>query len=84
MAVDVVPEIESQTMTPEDAAIAGELLGAAEVVFGTLAAADRQVLEQTFAEEVGERLSVSGPTLRKRRERALHRLREAWRKVNGR
>jgi RNA polymerase sigma-70 factor (ECF subfamily) len=81
---EVAPEAASPGTTPEDAAIVGELLAAAETVFGTLSATDRDVIQQTFAEEVHERVSVSGPTLRKRRERALHRLRDAWRKAYGR
>jgi RNA polymerase sigma factor (sigma-70 family) len=84
IAIEVAPDVASQAMTPEDAAMVGELVGAAETVFGTLSAADREVIQLTFAEEVNERVSVSGPTLRKRRERALHRLRDAWRKVYGR
>jgi RNA polymerase sigma-70 factor (ECF subfamily) len=84
VAVDLVPDVASSDMTPEDAAIVGELLGVAERALGTLSAADREVVRQTFTEEVRERVSVTGATLRKRRERALHRLREAWRKVYGR
>ena len=84
VAVDALPEVASQALTPEDTAVVRDLLGATEVVFGTLSAADREVIEQTFTEEVSERLGGAGPTLRKRRERALHRLRDAWRKVYGR
>lgn len=84
VAMEAAANVASQATTPEDAAIVGELVGAAEIVFGTLSVADREVIEQTFAEEVSERASVSGPTLRKRRERALHRLRDAWRQVYGR
>ena len=82
--IEVAPEAASPGMTPEDTAIVAELLRAAEAVFGSLSATDRAVIEQTFAEEVHDRVSVSGPTLRKRRERALHRLRAAWRKAYGR
>ena len=82
--IEGAPEAESPGMTPEDAAIVTELLSAAESVYGTLSAVDRDVIQQTFAEEVHDRASVSGATLRKRRERALHRLRAAWRKAYGR
>jgi hypothetical protein len=53
-------------------------------LFETLSPADRETLEQTFTEEVEGRSGASGPTLRKRRERALRRLREAWRLLYGR
>jgi RNA polymerase sigma factor (sigma-70 family) len=84
VTLETADDVTSQGMTPEDAAIVTESVDAAEALLGTLSTVDRQVLRQTFADEVRERASTSGPTFRKRRERALHRLRDAWRKVYGR
>lgn len=83
VGIESVSEPASEARTPEDAAIVGELLAAAEETFGTLSDVDRAAIEQTFVEELSERDSLSGPTLRKRRQRALYRLRQAWRKVYG-
>ncbi len=57
-----------------------ELVRAALDVMGTLSETDREVLVSTFWEEAA---SVSGATLRKRRERALGRLRDAFRRLYG-
>lgn len=84
VGVDNLAEVPSPAMTPEDAAIHAQLVTDARALFATLSPTDRQALDETFAEEVEGRLSVSGPTLRKRRERALRRLREAWRLLYGR
>lgn len=47
---------------------------------GNLSALDRETLTATFWEEAA---TTSGATLRKRRERALDRLRESFRKLYG-
>jgi RNA polymerase sigma-70 factor (ECF subfamily) len=57
-----------------------ELVAAAVEVLGQLSDADREVLIGTFSDEA---MSVSGATLRKRRGRALRRLREAWKRLYG-
>lgn len=84
VGVDTLPDVPSSAMTPEDAAIHAQLVADARALFATLSPTDRESLEETFAEEVEGRISISGPTLRKRRERALRRLREAWRLLYGR
>lgn len=78
--------------TPEDAAperaegdieadvAERELIAAALTTMGTLSDADREVLVATYWEEGA---SVGGATLRKRRGRALTRLREAFRRLYG-
>lgn len=58
-----------------------ELVAAARQVLGTLSESDQQTLVASFNDE--NPTSISGATFRKRRERALARLREAWRKVYG-
>ena len=57
-----------------------ELVDAAVEAMGTLSDADRETLVATFWEEAA---SVQGPTLRKRRERAITRLRAAFRRLYG-
>lgn len=57
-----------------------ELTRAAVEALGELSARDREVLVATFWEETA---SVTGATLRKRRERALARLRDSFRRLYG-
>jgi RNA polymerase sigma-70 factor (ECF subfamily) len=57
-----------------------DLERAALDAMGTLSDQDRETLMSTFWEEAA---SVSGATLRKRRERALVRLRDAFRRLYG-
>jgi RNA polymerase sigma-70 factor, ECF subfamily len=62
----------------ERALVERDLANAALTALGGLSATDREVLVATFWEEAG-----SGPTFRKRRERALGRLRDAFRRLYG-
>jgi RNA polymerase sigma-70 factor (ECF subfamily) len=64
---------------PEDA-VERQLLEAAVTALGTLSDTDKETLLATFWEEAA---SVGGATLRKRRERALVRLRDAFRRLYG-
>src|SRR4051812_16458813 len=57
-----------------------ELMKAAVDALGELSDQDREALRASFWEEAP---SVSGATLRKRRERALKRLRDAFRRLYG-
>lgn len=57
-----------------------ELLAAAREALGTLSPADQETLIATYWETAS---GVSGATLRKRRERALTRLRDAFRRMYG-
>ncbi len=57
-----------------------QLVEAAVTALGTLSDLDREALLATFWEEAA---SVGGATLRKRRERALVRLRDAFRRLYG-
>jgi len=77
---------------PEDAAASSAIDGAEEDVvrrdltqaaldvLGQVSDADRETLVSTFWDEAA---SVSGATLRKRRERALDRFRNAFRRLYG-
>ncbi len=56
------------------------LVGAAKEALGTLSASDQEALISTYWETAS---GVSGATLRKRRERALTRLRDAFRRLYG-
>lgn len=64
--------------TPEERVIDADLEAALRDVLGTLAPMDRETLEPSMASE-----PVSATTLRKRRARALGRLRDAWRRIHG-
>jgi RNA polymerase sigma-70 factor (ECF subfamily) len=64
----------------EDELAERQLMRAAVDALGELSGQDRDVLVATYWEEAP---SVSGATLRKRRERALKRLRDAFRRLYG-
>lgn len=65
---------------PEEAYVQQDLIGAARAALGTLGEADREALVATYWEEAA---SVGGATLRKRRARALERLRTAFGRLYG-
>jgi RNA polymerase sigma-70 factor (ECF subfamily) len=66
---------------PETAAADRELIEAAQAVLGSLSQDDRATLSATFAEE--RPTGVSAAAFRKRRERAIARLKNAWRRIHG-
>jgi RNA polymerase sigma-70 factor (ECF subfamily) len=68
----------SDERDPERATIGKQLESAAREILGQLSEADRETL---LAGERGA--DVSASTFRKRRERAVARLRQAWRRVYG-
>ena len=72
-------EIASTSPSPEDAMITADILSAFDVVAGTLAPEDRAAL----GIDDGDGTSVAPATLRKRRQRALVRLRHAWSRLHG-
>ncbi|MFZ5890735.1 MAG: RNA polymerase sigma factor [Myxococcota bacterium] len=77
------PELADERSSEEDAEsrhAQNELVAAALDALGTLSDTDRETLLATFNDELA---SVSGATLRKRRERALTRLRTAFRRLYG-
>jgi RNA polymerase sigma factor (sigma-70 family) len=71
----------SPTADPEQTALEHELIETAREVLGTLSDDDRATLAATFDEERPS--GVSAATFRKRRERAMSRLKEAWRRIHG-
>ena len=74
---DNAPELGSGS---EDELTRRELVAAGIAALGELSPEDRDVLVATFWEEAA---SVSGATLRKRRERALKRLRDTFKRLYG-
>ncbi len=74
---DAIAALADARRNPEEHAIAVELERVAVAVLGTLAPADRQTLRVALFGE-GERAAAPA-TFRKRVERALGRLRAAWR-----
>jgi RNA polymerase sigma-70 factor, ECF subfamily len=65
---------------PEEEFVQRNLTAAAVAALGELSSADRETLIASFWDEAA---SVSGATLRKRRERALERLRNTFRRLYG-
>lgn len=64
----------------EEELVQRDLVAAALTALGELSEADREALLATFWDEAA---SVSGATLRKRRERALNRFRTTFRRLYG-
>lgn len=74
-------QIASTAGDPEEVTADRELIEAAQAVLGSLSDIDRETLTATFAgEHSGE---TAGATFRKRRERAIARLKAAWRRIHG-
>jgi RNA polymerase sigma-70 factor (ECF subfamily) len=71
---------EPMTQAAEEDLLSRNLTRAALDAMGQLSESDKETLVATFW---GESASASGATLRKRRERALDRLREAFRRIYG-
>jgi RNA polymerase sigma-70 factor (ECF subfamily) len=65
---------------PEEDFVQRNLAAAALAALGELSESDRETLMATFWDEAAQ---VSGATLRKRRERALDRLRKTFRRLYG-
>lgn len=74
-------DLEDRGAGPEDAAIESERRAAVEDALGALDPADAATLRAFVAEEPA---AVTGATFRKRVQRALARLRAAWRMSHGR
>jgi RNA polymerase sigma-70 factor, ECF subfamily len=80
--IDTLPDAASDD-SPEEVVLIQQLHIMADAVLGQLSVADREAIASAYADRAGLHLDVTGATLRKRRERALGRLRAAWRKLNG-
>lgn len=76
-------EASATGLSPEDAAIRAALIDGAREVLQRLSEADRETLELAFSDVPPKARPVSGATFRKRRQRALTRLRAAWRSLHG-
>jgi len=82
--IDAAANASAPGRTPEEAIIVGDLLDGVGIAFDQLSSVDREVLRLTFEQDIEAHTATSGPTLRKRRERAIGRLRETWRRLYGR
>jgi RNA polymerase sigma-70 factor, ECF subfamily len=71
---------EPATVFSEDEMAERDLAKAALDALGHLSEADQETLFSTFWEESG---AVGGASFRKRRERAIHRLRDAFKRIYG-
>ena len=65
--------------TPEECILHLDFLASLETILVELSPADRATLATAFEQESSE--SASGPSFRKRKQRALERLRQAWRRA---
>jgi RNA polymerase sigma-70 factor (ECF subfamily) len=70
----------SRERSPEEAVIEGQLKAAARSVLGQLSELDQETLCAAFEDE---RPEIAAATFRKRRERAMDRIRAAWRNLYG-
>jgi RNA polymerase sigma-70 factor (ECF subfamily) len=77
---DEPAEIVATTPSPEEAVITADILRAFDAVAGTLTAEDRAALG---IDDDATTNDVAPATLRKRRQRALVRLRHAWSRLHG-
>lgn len=75
----VLPERADQTASAPEMIEQRELIDAVMHVLGQASEADQQTVIDTYWERAG----VSGPTQRKRRQRAMERLRETFRRIYG-
>jgi RNA polymerase sigma factor (sigma-70 family) len=76
-------EMPTTAASPEEVVVTKDLVARAWATLAHLSEADREVLRATFAGDVEGPAEVSGAAMRKRRERAIGRLRAAWRKHYG-
>jgi DNA-directed RNA polymerase specialized sigma24 family protein len=81
--LNAADELASQAPDPEETAGLRKLHDAARAVLRELSLQDQETLLAAFSEDAKDRLTT-GVTFRKRKERALNRLRAAWRKAYGR
>ena len=81
VALDPILSREAGGASPEDEAIRSALVESAQQALASLSPLDRETLELAFADVAPGERPVSNPTFRKRRQRALSRLREAWRSL---
>ena len=80
-ALDDAFTLEEPAASPEARNAQAQLEAAAQEVLGVLSEADRETLHMTMMDEAPA--GVAAATFRKRRERALDRLRSAWRRIHG-
>lgn len=78
LSEESAPDPQDATPSADDVLVEGDLIAGAMTALGTLSPNDRETLLATYFDGAS---SANGPTLRKRRERALARLRVAFRRL---
>lgn len=78
--IDRAEGLPSNERTPEESALESRMMLALRESFESLSAADQVALETAFLDDVR---APQSPAFRKRKERALGRLRATWRKLYG-
>lgn len=76
--IEKAETVPSNEQTPEEKALHGRMMMALRESFESLSTADQDVLEGAFLSDMR---AAHPPAVRKRKERALARLRNAWRKL---
>ncbi len=74
-------DLADSSESPEAQLARNQLMTSARQVLGSLSESDQQTLLASFDES--KPAGVAGATFRKRRERAMSRLKEAWRAIYG-
>ncbi len=80
---DDLPAYVDTTLSAEDQLVHAALLAEAQHALSFLSDDDRETLRWAFSNAKPHERPVSGATFRKRRQRALGRLREVWRSLYG-
>jgi len=80
---DKLQPLSSSLPTPEDQVLLQQLSDAVHDVLGVLSTGDREVLQCAFFAAHPKVGGVSASTLRKRKQRALERLKAGWRVLYG-
>lgn len=80
--LEAAQAVAADGLDPESAALRSEMVDAAREAFGALGEADKDTLLAAFSADADARLA-GGATFRKRKERALDRLRDLLRKLHG-
>lgn len=80
--IEAAEEVVDPGASPEETVALQQMQQAARAVLSQLSSLDQETLLAAFSDEARDRFHVQGATFRKRRERALERLRRAWRKFH--
>jgi RNA polymerase sigma-70 factor (ECF subfamily) len=81
--IEAAAQVADPGASPEETLALQQMQQAAWAVLSQLSGSDQETLLAAFSSEARDRFGVPDATFRKRRERALERLRQAWRRLHG-